>query len=121
MTTDTTNIERLVAALEYAKGGFALAHDAASKGFVDECLLHIGHHEAKVIAALAEAEAEGQAVDAPDERQRWLDACSRVIHGDDGPSEDWNPSVAWEQAVMLVRSIALAAAPEAPAAQETKP
>lgn len=48
-------IERLVKALQYAQGGLSLAYDAMSKKCYVEALLHCGHHEARIAAALAEA------------------------------------------------------------------
>jgi tRNA(Ile)-lysidine synthase TilS/MesJ len=45
-------VDRLRQALAYAKGGFALAYDAAEKRLNDEVLLHCGHHEARAANAL---------------------------------------------------------------------
>lgn len=50
--------DRLRTALLYAKTGFSLAYDAASKHLNDEVILHCGHHEARVAAALTEDERE---------------------------------------------------------------
>jgi hypothetical protein len=43
----------LVAALQDAKGGMALAYHCAERKFNDEVLLHLGVHEARIDAALA--------------------------------------------------------------------
>jgi len=41
-------IEKLRMAVTAAMTGFGLAYEAASKGLIDEVLLHCGHHEAQM-------------------------------------------------------------------------
>ena len=45
-------LEAMQEALLYAKSGFGIAYDAASKHLNDEVLLHCGHHEARIDAAM---------------------------------------------------------------------
>lgn len=42
----------LVLALQNAQAGLQLTYDALEKGFYDEAMLHVGHHEVMVAKAL---------------------------------------------------------------------
>jgi hypothetical protein len=46
------HIVPLVEAVKHALGGIGLAYESASRGFTDEVLLHLGHHEAALRRAL---------------------------------------------------------------------
>jgi hypothetical protein len=39
----------------YALGGIRLAYDAVEKKFIDEALLHLGHHDARLTRTLGES------------------------------------------------------------------
>lgn len=52
LRSQADEIERLQAALAYARNGFELAYNAAERGFNDEVLLHCGHHGAAADRAI---------------------------------------------------------------------